>query len=88
VAVVPRTHGAACSNCASGTVPIFYKFEPLENEELKRRLIILSERAGTRRARRLQVHLSEKSKKANARSPASAQPADHPCRHLARQLFR
>jgi len=28
--------------------PIFYKFEPLENEELKRRLIVLSERAGTR----------------------------------------
>ena len=25
--------------------PIFYKFEPLENDELKRRLIVLSERA-------------------------------------------
>src|ERR1019366_3610075 len=28
--------------------PIFYKFEPLDNEELKRRLIVLGERAGTR----------------------------------------
>ena len=28
--------------------PIFYKFEPLDNEELKRRLIMLGERAGTR----------------------------------------
>jgi len=37
--------------------PIFYKFEPLENEELKRRLIVLSV---------YKWHLSEKSKKANA----------------------
>src|SRR5437868_3791682 len=28
--------------------PIFYKFEPLEDDELKQRLIRLSERAGTR----------------------------------------
>src|SRR5258707_3956260 len=28
--------------------PIFYKFEPLVNEELNRRLIVLSEHAGTR----------------------------------------
>ena len=28
--------------------PIFYKFEPLENEELKSRLVKLGERAGTR----------------------------------------
>ena len=46
--------------------PIFYKFEPLENEELKRRLIILSERAGTRVRGVYKWHLSEKSKKANA----------------------
>jgi len=46
--------------------PIFYKFEPLDNEELKRRLIILSERAGTRVRGVYKWHLSEKSKKANA----------------------
>jgi STE24 endopeptidase len=46
--------------------PIFYKFEPLENEELKRRLVVLSERAGTRVRGVYRWHLSEKSKKANA----------------------
>jgi STE24 endopeptidase len=46
--------------------PIFYKFEPLEHEELKRRLIVLSERAGTRVRGVYKWHLSEKSKKANA----------------------
>lgn len=46
--------------------PIFYKFEPLENEELRRRLITLSERAGTRVRGVYKWHLSEKSKKANA----------------------
>jgi len=46
--------------------PIFYKFEPLENEELKRRLIVLGERAGTRVRGVYRWHLSEKSKKANA----------------------
>ncbi len=46
--------------------PIFYKFEPLENEELKRRLIVLSEHAGTRVRGVYKWHLSEKSKKANA----------------------
>src|SRR6202521_2723362 len=46
--------------------PIFYKCEPLENEELKRRLIVLSERAGTRVRGVYKWHLSEKSKKANA----------------------
>src|SRR6202166_1207674 len=46
--------------------PIFYKFEPLENEELKRRLIVLSERAGTRVRGVYKWHISEKSKKANA----------------------
>src|ERR1017187_9272809 len=46
--------------------PIFYTFEPLENEELKRRLIVLSERAGTRVRGVNKWHLSEKSKKANA----------------------
>jgi Zn-dependent protease with chaperone function len=47
-------------------LPIFYKFEPLDNDELKRRLIVLSERAGTRVRGVYKWHLSEKSKKANA----------------------
>ena len=46
--------------------PIFYKFEPLENEELKQRLVRLSERAGTRVRGIYKWKLSEKSKKANA----------------------
>jgi len=46
--------------------PIFYKFEPLENEELRRRLVQLSERAGTRVRGVYKWHLSAKSKKANA----------------------
>jgi STE24 endopeptidase len=46
--------------------PIFYKFEPLENEDLRRRLIMLSEHAGTRVRGIYRWKLSEKSKKANA----------------------
>lgn len=46
--------------------PIFYKFEPMENEELTRRLVLLSERAGTRVRGVYKWKLSEKSKKANA----------------------
>lgn len=46
--------------------PIFYKFEPLQNEELKSRLVKLSEAAGTRVRGVYKWHLSEKSKKANA----------------------
>src|SRR5438874_1578548 len=46
--------------------PIFYKFQPLQNEELKARLVRLSERAGTRVRGVYQWKLSEKSKKANA----------------------
>ena len=46
--------------------PIFYKFAPLENEELKSRLVRLGERAGTRIRGVYQWKLSEKSKKANA----------------------
>ena len=46
--------------------PIFYKFEPLENEDLKQRLVRLSDRAGTRIRGIYKWHLSEKSKKANA----------------------
>jgi STE24 endopeptidase len=45
---------------------IFYKFAPLENEELKARLVRLGERAGTRVRGVYQWKLSEKSKKANA----------------------
>ena len=46
--------------------PIFYKFEPLDNEELRRRLVMLSEHAGTRVRGIYRWKLSEKSKKANA----------------------
>jgi STE24 endopeptidase len=46
--------------------PIFYKFEPLDNEDLRRRLVVLSERAGTRVRGVYRWKLSEKSKKANA----------------------
>jgi len=46
--------------------PIFYKFEPLQDEDLKLRLIRLGERAGTRVRGVYKWHLSEKSKKANA----------------------
>ncbi|MFZ0806116.1 MAG: M48 family metallopeptidase [Candidatus Sulfotelmatobacter sp.] len=46
--------------------PIFYKFEPLDDEELRRRLVILGERAGTRVRGVYRWRLSEKSKKANA----------------------
>ena len=46
--------------------PIFYKFEPLEDEDLRRRLTLLSERAGTRVRGVYRWKLSEKSTKANA----------------------
>src|SRR6266705_6195512 len=46
--------------------PIFYKFAPLENEELKARLVRRSESAGTRVRGVYKWKLSEKSKKANA----------------------
>ena len=46
--------------------PIFYKFEPLDNEDLKLRLVHLGERAGTRVRGVYKWNLSEKSKKANA----------------------
>lgn len=46
--------------------PIFYKFEPLDNEDLRRRLVQLSEQAGTRVRGIYRWKLSEKSKKANA----------------------
>ena len=46
--------------------PIFYKFEPLQNDDLKARLVRLSEKAGTRVRGVYQWKLSEKSKKANA----------------------
>jgi STE24 endopeptidase len=46
--------------------PIFYKFEPLENEDLKQRLVRLSESAGTKVRGIYKWHLSEKSRKANA----------------------
>jgi len=46
--------------------PIFYKFEPLHDEELRSRLVRLGEGAGTRVRGVYKWHLSEKSKKANA----------------------
>jgi STE24 endopeptidase len=46
--------------------PIFYKFEPLDNEDLRRRLVVLSQRAGTRVRGVYRWKLSEKSRKANA----------------------
>jgi STE24 endopeptidase len=46
--------------------PIFYKFEPLQDEDLKQRLVRLGERAGTRVRGVYKWRLSEKSKKANA----------------------
>ena len=47
-------------------LPLFYKFEPLENQELRERLLLLSERAGTHVRGIYEWKLSEKSKKANA----------------------
>ena len=46
--------------------PLFYKFNPLENDELRDRLVRLSERAGTRVRGVYEWKISEKSKKANA----------------------
>ncbi len=46
--------------------PVFYKFEPLKNEDLKARLVRLSEHAGTQVRGVYRWKLSEKSKKANA----------------------
>ncbi len=46
--------------------PLFYKFSPLQNEELKARLVRLGERAGTRVRGVYEWKLSAKSKKANA----------------------
>jgi len=46
--------------------PLFYKFQPLENEDLCERLVQLSQRAGTRVRGVYEWKLSEKSRKANA----------------------
>ena len=46
--------------------PIFYKFEPLQDEELKTRLVRLGAHSGTQVRGVYKWHLSEKSKKANA----------------------
>ena len=46
--------------------PLFYKFEPLNNDELRDRLTRLGQRAGTRVRGVYEWKLSEKSKKANA----------------------
>jgi len=47
-------------------LPIFYKFRPLERDELKQRLIHLCERAGSRVRGVYEWKLSAKSRKANA----------------------
>ena len=46
--------------------PLFYKFEPLANDDLRDRLVRLSERAGTKVRGVYEWKLSEKSNKANA----------------------
>jgi STE24 endopeptidase len=46
--------------------PLFYKFQPLDNDDLRERLVRLSARAGTRVRGVYEWKLSEKSKKANA----------------------
>ncbi|MBZ5629292.1 MAG: M48 family metallopeptidase, partial [Acidobacteriia bacterium] len=46
--------------------PLFYKFQPLENDDLRERLLRLSKRAGTRVRGVYEWKLSEKSNKANA----------------------
>ncbi|MDP9263452.1 MAG: M48 family metallopeptidase [Acidobacteriota bacterium] len=46
--------------------PLFYKFVPLADEDLKQRLLRLSERAGTKVRGVYEWKLSEKSRKANA----------------------
>jgi Zn-dependent protease with chaperone function len=47
-------------------LPLFYKFEPLQNDALRERLTRLGERAGTRVRGVYEWKLSEKSNKANA----------------------
>ncbi len=46
--------------------PLFFRFEPLRDEELARRLLALAERAGTRAVSVQEWKLGEKSRKANA----------------------
>jgi STE24 endopeptidase len=46
--------------------PLFFRFEPLHDEELARRLLALAERAGTRAVSVQEWKLGEKSSKANA----------------------
>jgi len=67
--------------------PIFYKFEPLRDDELKARLTRLGERAGTRVRGVYKWHLSEKSKKANAALTGLGNAKDHSGGHAAGQLF-
>jgi STE24 endopeptidase len=47
-------------------LPLFYKFQPLDNETLRQRLVRLGEAAGTQVRGVYEWKLSEKSKKANA----------------------
>src|SRR3954468_6204432 len=54
--------------------PIFYKFVPLNDQELRNRLVKLSERAGTRVRGVYEWKLSEKSKKATAALPGLGNP--------------
>jgi STE24 endopeptidase len=46
--------------------PLFYKFQPLDNDDLRQRLVRLGEKAGTRVRGVYEWKLSEKSTKANA----------------------
>jgi STE24 endopeptidase len=47
-------------------LPLFYKLEPLENESLKRKLVMLAQRVGAKVLGVYRMGLSEKTKKANA----------------------
>ena len=70
-------------------LPIFYKFQPLENDALRERLTKLGERAGTRVRGVYEWKLSEKSKKANAAlTGIGSTTPHHPVRHAVAELQR
>ena len=67
--------------------PIFYKFEPLDNEDLRRRLVVLSERAWDAGARRVPLETFGKKQEGECGSYRTGRdPAHHSGRHIARQL--
>ena len=69
--------------------PIFYKFEPLENEDLRRRLVVLERACGNARARRLPLEAFGKEQEGECRADRTGRDAAHHSgRHAARQLHR